>query len=155
MPEPQLNEVEWTAEMLALLGQLPDSALAIRMGTTSIQVRRKRIELGIAAWKATLADKLVRERQCSSGWESRSTWLNRYSKTKSSKVQVATNDEHALQKAAHEPLAQHEWTDLETNLLGTMPDESLAAVLGIDVNEVRFMRIKLFIKVYQPETKGY
>lgn len=155
MPKPQSNEVEWTAEILTLLGQLPDSALAIRMGSTSMQVRRKRIELGIAAWNATLADKLVKERQCSSGWESGRAWLNRSSTTESSKVQVATNDEYALQEAVFEPPAQHEWTDLETNLLGTMPDESLAAILGIDVKEVRFMRIKLFINVYQPDTKGY
>ena len=155
MPEPQSNEVGWTEEMLALLDQLPDSALAIRMGTTSIQVRRKRIELGIAAWKATLANKLVRERRCSSSWKPSESWVNRSSKTKSSKEQVATNDEHALQKAVLEPPAQHEWTDLETNLLGTMPDELLAAVLGIEAKEERFMRIKFFIKVYQPETKGY
>ncbi|MBF7728610.1 hypothetical protein [Pseudomonas sp. N040] len=61
VPEPKvfrapfkpLEEGIWTAETLALLGTMPDPALADRLGVSSFPVKKKRHELGVAPYQTS------------------------------------------------------------------------------------------------------
>lgn len=64
MPEPKkirprfvpLEDGIWTDDALALLGTMPDPELADRLGVSRTPVKKKRVELGISAYKAAFPE---------------------------------------------------------------------------------------------------
>jgi hypothetical protein len=131
-------EVEWTAEMLALLGRVRDPEVARRHGIPLKAVKTKRRQLGIPTpveWGALVATAELRQalllpstevrRRTGLGWHT----ICRLRR----KLGIEAR-----------PLTRF-WQPAELALLGTAPDREIAERLGRSVRGVRRKRGKLHI----------
>lgn len=114
----------WTDDMLNKLGTDTDRALAKQFGVDAKVVNLKRNALGIAPYGKT----------------AKSTQL---------KIKVTTKPKETPSKTTSSE--SQPWSEQYLSMLGTMPDQDLAKLMGRLRAEVRIMRIKRVIKQWQPD----
>lgn len=147
------NASEWTDETLALLGRVPDSELAARLGFSTVSVYRERRRRQIPAHRAK-RDVVV--------WTDEMVAL--LGTDSDSRVAASLGIGHGsvarkrqlLGIAAHVPRRgvpeAFEWTPERIALLGTMPDKTLARELGLSPPTIVFRRKLYGIAPYVAQT---
>ncbi len=154
---PPFNEnkpIEWTKGMLNLLGEISDNKLAKMYEVSNMTVKLKRIELDIPPFGKSEMDPLpeipkhvipwigkIPDKQLSDQFKILRTHIRVY---------------RALMKidlAEYETPLDHEWTDQEEALLGTMSDGAVARKTQIPVCQVQHRRKSLGIAPFNRQGK--
>ena len=143
-PQPsKFGRHAWTRKHIAMLGTIPDAALARKLGLAVGTVLAKRQKLGIAAsrpaksinWTRDLIDTLGRIPDREFAKIYRMNVLTVYKKRL----------DLGIRCYARKSKTWHYWTKKEIALLGKMPDGDVALRTGINKASVAWKRCKLNI----------
>ena len=139
--------IEWTPDMLALLGTDKDAALAERWGTSAKTVSLKRNALGIAAFGHVLWTDVM---LALLGTEVDAELAAQWGISKASVVAKRGALGIAPLDARRGKETQQPWTDADIVQLGTAPDAQLAMQLGRSPAAVRNARMARGIAASRP-----
>jgi hypothetical protein len=148
------QEIEWTKNMLDLLGEVPDGRIAREYEVSPVSVKIKRIELKILPFGKTEMDaepELPKEMIPLIGSVPDKQLSDRF---KIPRIQIRLYRAfRGIPLADYNPPTRHTWTEKELVLLGTMSDGAVARKLNIPVKQVTHHRRKLDIAPFDRKGK--
>ena len=133
--KPRPQRIEWTEEMRCQLGVIPDAELARRLGIGERAVREERRRLGIAPVGGH-GKKVVRAPELRPQLVGPTREVARRLG-----VGIKTVFELRRELGVPAPPRPTSWTEEALAKLGQVPDEELAAELGLQVDTVRMKRL--------------
>lgn len=151
------NRVSWTPELLAEIGTAIDLDIAKRYGTSKSTVTKKRLALGIPAYKDP-ASKRTRglytpEVVATFGTDSDRTIAKKLGVSKNAVKKKRQRAGITHCEGAAPPNLDGLFTEHVIGLLGVMSDVKIAALLNCDSESVRARRVALGIKPVVTMTK--
>lgn len=141
------QKFEWTDEMLALLGTVPDQVIAKQLGIQQTTVRRRRVRLGRDSWRVSAAAAI---------WTPGAlVQLGKMTDARLASqlgIDVATvrQKRRSLGILRGAPRGHWMWTEEQVSLLGTASDREVAMQVGCSVAQAWHARNKREIPLFRP-----
>ena len=148
-PFQNCDAVDWTKQMLNMLGEVPDGRLAREYGISHNVVKLKRIEQGIFPFGKTEMDPVPEfpdEVIELIGKVPDKRIADQYSVSRNAIRLYRTI--HKIELAEYIQPTEHEWTESQLALLGTMSDGNVARKIGIPREQVHHKRRTLGIAAF-------